>query len=107
MYGYFPGARRIDELVFPRLDHTIELFEAAGLSFVAVEEVQQRIADSLAEYAERLKFRGFSTFERLTEEEIETGFTALEAAVAAETRPSPVDEDSDLLILERRPDQAV
>jgi ubiquinone/menaquinone biosynthesis C-methylase UbiE len=100
-YSYFPGARRVDELVFPRLDHTIELFEAAGLRFVAIDEVQQRIADSLAEYAERLRFRGTSTFERLTEEEIEAGFAALEAAVAVETIPRPVDEDSDLLVLER------
>ena len=103
-YSYFPGARRIDELVFPRLDQTIELFEAAGLGFVAIEEVQQRIADSLADFAERLKFRGSSTFERLTEEEIESGFAALEAAVAVETRPRPVYEDSDLLVLERRAD---
>ncbi|MET0417236.1 MAG: class I SAM-dependent methyltransferase [Actinoplanes sp.] len=100
-YSYFPGARRIDEQVFPRLDHTIEVFEAAGLSFVALDVVPERVADSLAEFAERLRLRGTSTFERLTEEEIEEGFATLEAAVAAESRPRPVDEDSDLLIFER------
>ncbi len=100
-YSFFPGARLVDEQVFPRLDHTIEVFEAAGLSYVALDVVSQRVADSLAEYAERLRLRGTSTFERLTEEEIEAGFDALSAAVVAETRPRPVDEDSDLLVLER------
>ena len=102
-YGFFPGARLVDEQVFPRMDHIVEVFGAAGLRYVTVEEVQQRIAPSLADYAERLRLRGSSTFERLTEEEIQEGFAALDAAVAAETRPRPVDEDSDVLVLERRP----
>jgi ubiquinone/menaquinone biosynthesis C-methylase UbiE len=104
-YSFFPGARRIDEQVFPRMDHVVEVFDSAGLSYVTVEEVQQRVAPSLAEYAERLRLRGSSTFERLTEEEIQDGFAALDAAVAAETRPRPVDEDSDVLVLQRRPDR--
>jgi ubiquinone/menaquinone biosynthesis C-methylase UbiE len=100
-YDYFPGARRVDEQVFPRMDHTIDLFTAAGLTYVALEEVQQQIADSLGEYADRLRLGGSSTFERLTEEEITEGFAALDAAVATESRPRPVLEDSDLLVLER------
>ena len=101
-YSYFPGARIVDEQVFPRLDHTLEVFEAAGLRFTALDVVTERVADSLAEYAERLRLRGTSTFERLTEDEIEEGFATLSAAVDAETRPRPVDEDSDLLVLERQ-----
>jgi ubiquinone/menaquinone biosynthesis C-methylase UbiE len=101
-YDYFPGARVVDEKVFPRMDHTVELFTAAGLSFVTVEEVQQRTAESLADYADRLRLRGLSTFERLTEEEVEAGFAALDAAVAVESRPRPVIEDSDILVLERQ-----
>ena len=100
-YDYFPGARRIDEQVFPRMDHTIDLFTATGLSFVTLEEVQQQVAGSLGEYADRLRLGGSSTFERLTEEEITEGFAALDAAVAAESRPRPVLEDSDVLVLER------
>jgi ubiquinone/menaquinone biosynthesis C-methylase UbiE len=103
-YSFFPGARIIDEQVFPRLDHTLEVFEAAGLHFTALDVLTQRVADSLGEYAERLRLRGTSTFERLTEEEIEEGFATLSAAVDVETPPRPVDEDSDLLVLERRAD---
>jgi ubiquinone/menaquinone biosynthesis C-methylase UbiE len=100
-YSYFPGARIIDEQVFPRLDHTLEVFEAAGLHFAELDVITERVADSLAAFAERLRLRGTSTFERLTEEEIEDGFATLSAAVDVETRPRPVDEDSDLLVLER------
>lgn len=100
-YDYFPGARVIDEQIYPRMDHTIELFAAAGLRYITLEEVQQRVADSLADYADGLRLRGSPTFERLTEEEIEAGFAALDVAVAAESRPRPVFEDGDVLVLER------
>ncbi|WP_202993238.1 class I SAM-dependent methyltransferase [Paractinoplanes lichenicola] len=99
-YDYFPGIRLIDEQVFPRLDPLLETFEAAGLRFVTVERVQETIATSLGEYEDRLKLRGSSAFERLTEEEIAVGFEALEAAVRAERSPRPVEEESDLLVLE-------
>ena len=99
-YSYFPGIRLIDEQVFPRLDPLLEAFVEAGLRFVAIDRVQERIAAGLGEYAERLKLRGSSTFERLTEDEIAVGFAALDAAVAAERAPRPVEEESDLLVLE-------
>ncbi|GAA0465375.1 hypothetical protein Ade02nite_47910 [Paractinoplanes deccanensis] len=101
-YSYFPGARLVDEQVFPRLDPLLEIFDEAGFDFVTVDCVQERIADSLSDYADRLRLRGSSTFERLTEEEILSGFAALDAAVATEREPRPVDEESDLLVLTRR-----
>ncbi|MCY1138855.1 class I SAM-dependent methyltransferase [Actinoplanes sp. Pm04-4] len=100
-YSYFPGARLIDEQVFPRLDPLLVTFAGAGLRFVTVERVQERIADSLADYENRLKLRGSSTFERLTELEIIEGFDAIEAAVRAERQPRQVEEESDLLVLEK------
>jgi ubiquinone/menaquinone biosynthesis C-methylase UbiE len=101
-YSYFPGARLVDEQVFPRMDPLLDTFSRAGLGFVTVDIVQERIADSLSDYADRLRLRGSSTFERLTEDEILSGFAALDAAVATERVPRPVDEESDLLVFERR-----
>ena len=98
-YRYFPGARVVDEQVFPRLDQVVETFAAAGLGVVALDRVRQRIAPTLAEWAGRLRLRGSSTFEHLTEAEIEAGFAALDADVARETTPQPVDEDGDVLVL--------
>ena len=43
--------------------------------------------------------RPFSTFEHLTEDEIAAGMAALDAAVASETQPHPIEGTSDLLVL--------
>lgn len=98
-YRYFPGGRVVDEQVFPRLDRVDAAFAAAGLGVVALDRTRQRIAPTLAGWAGRLRLRGSSTFEHLTEEEIEAGFAALDADVARETTPQPVDEDGDVLVL--------
>ncbi len=48
-----------------------------------------------------LVLRGISTFEYLTEEETARGLAALDADVAAQTIPEPVEGDCDLLVLSR------
>jgi hypothetical protein len=53
----------------------------------------------MAESSARLRLRAISTFEYLTDEETAQGFAALDAAVAAEASPQPVDGVSDLIIL--------
>ena len=88
--------------MFPSLDEVVRLFDAAGLRPVMVERVRQRFAGSRAEYAARLRLRGISTFEHLTEAEIARGFAALDADVAGEATPQPVEGDRDMLVLERR-----
>ena len=98
-YRYFPGARVVDEQVFPRLDQVVGTFAAAGLRVVTLERTRQRIAPTLTEWADRLRLRGSSTFEHLSEAEIAAGFAALDADVAREGVPQPVDEDADLLVL--------
>jgi ubiquinone/menaquinone biosynthesis C-methylase UbiE len=101
-HRYFPGALAVERELFPTLAGTVGVFAGAGFSRVALETVRERYADSLASYAERLRLRGISVFEYLTEAETEAGFAALAADVAAETaagRPEPVEEDLDLLVL--------
>lgn len=98
-YRYFPGARVVDEQVFPRLDRVVETFAAAGLGLVTIDRTRQQIAPNLSGFADRLRLRGSSTFEHLAEAEIEAGFAALDADLARETTPQPIDEDSDVLVL--------
>ena len=98
-YRYFPGARAVEEQVFPTLDEATATFAVAGLHGVALDIIRHRFADSLTEYAGRLRLRGISTFEHLSEAEIARGFAALDADVAAETQAQPVVEDCDLLVL--------
>ncbi|MFL6072227.1 MAG: class I SAM-dependent methyltransferase [Mycobacteriales bacterium] len=100
-HRYFPGALAVERELFPTLADTVAVFGAAGFSRVALDTVTERYATSLAGYAERLRLRGISVFEYLAETEIEAGFAALDADVAAETaagRPRPVEEDLDLLV---------
>ncbi len=100
-HRYFPRTGEIEARMFPAFDEVVRVFGAAGLRPVTVERVRQRFAESRAEYAARLRLRGISTFEHLTEEEITAGFAALDADVAAETTPQPVEGDCDVLVLGR------
>jgi ubiquinone/menaquinone biosynthesis C-methylase UbiE len=100
-YRFFPRAREVEAELFPTVGEVVQTFTTAGLRYVEVEQVRQRYASNLGEYAARLKLRGISTFEYLTEQETEAGFGALDAAVAAAQPGQPVEEDSDLLVMTR------
>jgi len=97
---FFPSANEIERRLFPRSDEVIETFGAAGLEFVALEQVRECFASSFAEYTERLKHRAISTFEFLSEPEIDAGFARMDEVVAAEVEPRAVEADVDLMIFE-------
>ncbi len=99
-HRYFPSARTVETRLFPTTAEVLEVFADAGLQYVALDQVRHRFADSLREYAARLRLRAFSVFEYLSEQEIERGFAALDTDVAHETEPRPVEDDCDLLVLE-------
>jgi ubiquinone/menaquinone biosynthesis C-methylase UbiE len=101
-HRYFARARAIEERLFPSMQEVVDLFGTVGLRQLALDQVRQRFAPSLAEYADRLRLRAISTFELMTNDEIEAGLAALDADAAAERTPQPVEEDSDLLVLAER-----
>jgi len=84
-YSYFPSAREVDASMYLELHQAKELAEAAGLQpgegpvWVSTEQPR-----TLREASERLAHRALSTFEHLSEEEIEHGFTQLAADAARE-----------------------
>lgn len=95
-HRFFPRARLVEQQVFPALGEVTDLF---GLPVLGVERVRVPVTPNLAAYADRLRLRAVSTFEHLTEEEIQEGFAALDRAVEAEPTPRPVAMDNDLLVL--------
>lgn len=97
-HHYFPGARAVERALFPTLAEVTEQFAAAGLRRIALEQVRHRLAASLADYAARLRLRAVSIFEYLPEEQIVAGLAALDADVAKDTDPRPVEGDVDLLV---------
>ncbi|WP_433302091.1 class I SAM-dependent methyltransferase [Actinoplanes sp. CA-030573] len=98
-HRFIPGARTVEQRMFPTLTEVVRLFGAAGMPVVAIERVREKFAPSLSSYAARMRLRPISTFEHLTEDEIVRGLTALDRAAAAETTPRPVTAEVDLLVL--------
>jgi ubiquinone/menaquinone biosynthesis C-methylase UbiE len=97
-HRYFPRARAVEQAMFPTVREVLDVFAGAGLAQVAFERVPERLADSMADYVARLRYRASSTFEHLTGAEIAAGFAAIEAA-ADTAAPGPIEAGSDLLVL--------
>ncbi|WP_433222603.1 class I SAM-dependent methyltransferase [Dactylosporangium sp. CS-047395] len=102
-HRYFPRARTLEQQIFPAVADVTGPFEAAGLTVLGLDRVTETPAPDLAAYAERLRLRAISTFEHLTDEELERGFAALDEAVAAGEIAGPITMDSDVLVLEAPP----
>jgi ubiquinone/menaquinone biosynthesis C-methylase UbiE len=98
-HRFFPRAIEIEKDLFPTVGQAGQAFSGTGLTVVSLQTVRERFAASMAEAAARLRLRAISTFEYLTEQETRQGFAALDAALAAETSPQPVEGPSDLLVL--------
>ena len=83
--GFFPRSHAVEEAMFPSQPEARALFEAAG--FATVESVQMEIPfeGDIAGAVERLRLRAVSTFEHLTEAELDEGFARIDAALAAGT----------------------
>jgi len=101
-YRFFPGALAADNARFPEVDTVRAVFQNAGFRFVALNVVKQVVDRSLSDYMNRIQKRGSSTLDLLPNEEFDQGLTRLRRAVQQETRPRPVTESIDLLILRRR-----
>lgn len=92
--AYFPRSQAIEEAMFPSVGEARALFEAAG--FAAIELVEQDIPfeGDLAGAVDKLKLRAVSVFEHMSEAELQAGFAAIDAALAAGTlEPRPTTGD--------------
>lgn len=98
---FFPRLEEIGRRMFPTLAAATEAFAAVGLKPLELIEVTERYSANETEALERLKLRGISTFEHLTETELADGFAALDRAVEAGTLRIPLSGRSDLLVLGR------
>jgi len=83
--GFFPRSHAIEEAMFPSAAEARALFEGAG--FVTVETVFREVPfeRDLGEAVEKLRLRAVSTFEHMTDEELDEGFARIDAALAAGT----------------------
>ncbi len=98
-HAFFPRARDIEIEMFPTLEEVEDLFAGVGLRRTALIQTREQVAETLEEQARRLHFRAISTFEHMTEDEVQAGFARLDAAVAADPKAGPICCFSDLLVL--------
>lgn len=96
---FFPRALEIERRMFPTLAQVTDVFAAVGLETLALETVNETYAASAAEAAAKLRLRAISTFEHMTEAEIEEGFARMDAHVATDPGGRPDTGASDLLVL--------
>ena len=76
---------------------------SSGFDHMASEVVDQETSPSFRDYYERVRLRGISTLELIGDEEFEQGIERMRQAANAETEPSPVIEQIDLVVFRRRP----
>jgi len=82
---YFPRSWAIEEAMFPSVTEARDVFEAAGFETAEVVQFEIPFEGDLGEAVERLHLRAASTFEHMTEAELDEGFARLDAAFAAGT----------------------
>jgi ubiquinone/menaquinone biosynthesis C-methylase UbiE len=97
--GFFPRLAEINAQMFPTLDEVTRVFSAAGLRPLDLIAVSEHYAANTVEAVERLRLKGISTFEHLTETELAEGFARIDRAVAAGELNVPPRGPSDLLVL--------
>lgn len=95
---YFPRSLEIEQQMFPTVAEVEAVFGASGLSQLGLVEVPEVFHETAEDAVARLKLRAITTFEYMTEAEIEEGFARLEARVAAGNFTLPPAQRSDLLV---------
>lgn len=77
-YTYSAAARRVDASVYQPLHELRSEIEAEGWEFLGRSEVPYEVAPSQAAYADRLRLRALSTFEHMSDQEVDELFQALD-----------------------------
>jgi len=95
-YRYFEAAHRIDAARLPSTREICEIFARHGLELDSTDVIIQETATGLRDFHERMQLRPYSTFDLMTEDEIDTGMDLL-ARAARDTPDAPVLESVHLL----------
>jgi ubiquinone/menaquinone biosynthesis C-methylase UbiE len=75
---FFPAAVALDRARLPSADEVVTRMTAAGLSLVRHRSVSQRFADNAESYLGKIRLRGLSSFQLISDAEFTAGLDALE-----------------------------
>jgi SAM-dependent methyltransferase len=100
-YEFFPTAFAIENERLPSVESVKSAFAANGFRFERLEAVEQVIDRTFSDHVERIRKRGLSTFELISDEEFEAGLRRMEKAVQTEDPFRAVTEKIDLIVFSR------
>ena len=100
-YEFFPTAFSIDNERLPSANFVKSIFEQYGFKLVRFEPVQQVIDKTFHDHVERIRKRGISTFELISDKEFSEGLRLMEKAEQTENNDSEVTEKIDLMVFSR------
>jgi ubiquinone/menaquinone biosynthesis C-methylase UbiE len=100
-YEYFLNAYTIDNERLPSVEYIKKIFIENGFRFEHLEAVRQVIDSSLADHVERMRKRGLSTFELISDQEFKEGIRRMKIAARNENPSSEITEDIDFLVFSR------
>jgi len=98
---FFPESRALDERRMPSRAGLRALFVEGGFTEVAQRTVQQRMTDGPEEYRERVRARGFSSLQQISDEAFARGLARFEAWSASLPAGEPVHEWVDVFVFRR------
>jgi hypothetical protein len=100
-YHFCPRGREVDRSMYEPLAVVERRFSVAGLRRVRLEEVEVEDARDRWDLLAKLRLRALSTFEHLTNEEAEQGFSATEADIVANGNRGSLRDVAMLLVFEK------
>jgi len=100
-YEFFPSAMALDNARLPDAETVRKTFEKRRFRLVAFESVEQVVDRTFGEHIDRIRQRGLSTFELISDEEFQQGIRLMEDAAREEDPTKPVTEMIDLLVFAR------
>lgn len=98
---FFPESRALDERRMPSRAVLRALFVGGGFTEWAQRTVEQRMTDGPEEYRERVRARGFSSLQQISDEAFARGLAQFEAWSASLPADQPVHERVDVFVFRR------
>jgi ubiquinone/menaquinone biosynthesis C-methylase UbiE len=97
-YHFFPSAMDIDNKRMPSLQKIQQSFIAINFKLLDFKEINQLLNENLSGYADRMQQRAISSFDLMSEDEIEAGMKRIDDAIKKEESPQPVIEKIGFLV---------
>jgi ubiquinone/menaquinone biosynthesis C-methylase UbiE len=104
-YEFFPSALAIDNERLPSVESVKRAFEQNGFQLEHFDAVQQVIDRTFKDHVERIRKRGLSTFELISDEEFQAGLRLMEKTAETEDPSREVTEKIDFMVFSRPPDK--